>query len=69
MRRFATALLYAIVGYAAGAIAGYVLVQQFSPNVHDLSVEAAMTAAFWPPKPKDALRAARTTRSRATLGT
>lgn len=46
MKRFATALLYAIVGYAAGAIAGYVLVQQFSPNVHDRSVEAAMTAAF-----------------------
>lgn len=46
MKRFVTALLHAIGGYVVGAIAGYLLVQQFSPNVHDRSVEAAMTAAF-----------------------
>lgn len=46
MKRFATALLYAIGAYVVGAAAGYVLVQLTSSNVHDRAVEAAMTGAF-----------------------
>ena len=46
MKRFAIGLLCAIVGYVAIAVAGYFLVSLFSPNMHDRSVEAAMTAAF-----------------------
>jgi NADH:ubiquinone oxidoreductase subunit 4 (subunit M) len=46
MKRFAIGVLCALVGYAAIAAAGYFLVSQFSPNMHDRSVEAAMTAAF-----------------------
>jgi hypothetical protein len=46
MRRFGIALLYAIVGYLAAAVASYFLVDLFSSNVHDRAVEAAMTSAF-----------------------
>jgi Na+/proline symporter len=46
MKRLATGVLCALVGYVAIAAAGYFLVSQFSPNMHDRSVEAAMTAAF-----------------------
>ena len=46
MKRLGTALLYAIVAYVVVALAGYLLVQQLSSNVHDRSVEAAMTGAF-----------------------
>jgi predicted cobalt transporter CbtA len=47
VKRIATGLLWGIAGYAVAAIAGYFLVLQLSPNVHDRSVEAAMTAAFF----------------------
>jgi len=46
MRRFGIGVLYALGGYALGAFAGYFLIEWFSSNVHDRSVEAAMTAAF-----------------------
>ena len=46
MKRLGTALLYAIVAYVVAALAGYLLVQQLSSNVHDRAVEAAMTGAF-----------------------
>jgi hypothetical protein len=46
VKRFGIALLYAIGGYVAGAVLGYFLIVQFSGNVHDRDVEAAMTSAF-----------------------
>jgi len=46
VKRVGTALLYAIVAYVVAALAGYLLVQQLSSNVHDRGVEAAMTGAF-----------------------
>ena len=46
MKRLGTALLYAIVADVVAALAGYLLVQQLSSNVHDRAVEAAMTGAF-----------------------
>ncbi len=46
MRRFGTGLLYAVAGYALGALAGCFAVQGLSSNTHDRSVEAAMTGAF-----------------------
>jgi NhaP-type Na+/H+ or K+/H+ antiporter len=47
MRRFASGVLWAIGGYFAGALLGYLLVLMLSGNRHDLEVEAAMTAAFF----------------------
>jgi hypothetical protein len=35
-----------IVGYLVGLFGGMVLINTFSPNKHDKSVEAAMTSAF-----------------------
>jgi hypothetical protein len=46
MRRFALGVLGAIAGYVAFAFAGYNLIELLSSNVHDRSVEAAMTSAF-----------------------
>jgi hypothetical protein len=46
MRRFGIGVLFAIGGYAVAAFAGYFLMMQFSPNMHDRSVEAGMTSAF-----------------------
>jgi hypothetical protein len=46
MRRLGFGLLYGIGGYLVAATAGYFLVGQLSSNVHDRSVEAAMTGAF-----------------------
>jgi predicted permease len=46
MKRFGIALLYAIGGYLVAAVLGYFLIEQFSSNTHDRSVEAAMTSAF-----------------------
>ena len=46
MKRFLLSVLVAAAGYIVGAVAGYVLIGQLSPNSHDRSVEAAMTAAF-----------------------
>lgn len=50
MRRFGIALLWAVGGYVVAALLGYVLTDQLSSNVHDRSVEAAMTSIFvWGP--------------------
>jgi len=46
MKRFGVGLLCAIGGYFVGAFAGYWLIQWLSSNVHDRSVEAAMTSIF-----------------------
>ena len=46
MRRFFIALLGMLIGYPLFAFGGYWVVDLFSPNNFDRSVEAAMTAAF-----------------------
>jgi hypothetical protein len=46
MRRFGFGVLGAIAGYVAFAFAGYGLIELLSSNVHDRSLEAAMTSAF-----------------------
>jgi uncharacterized membrane protein YeaQ/YmgE (transglycosylase-associated protein family) len=50
MKRLGTGLLCAIGGYFVGAFAGYFLIEWFSSNVHDRSLEAAMSSIFvWGP--------------------
>lgn len=44
MRRALWVSAAILAGYVAGAILGYLAVQGFSPNTHDRSLEAAMTA-------------------------
>lgn len=46
MRRILLSLLGLVAGYVAGVILGIALVAVASPNMHDKSVEMAMTAAF-----------------------
>jgi len=46
MQRFGLALVYAVCGYVLAAGIGYFVIQQFSSNVHDRDLEAAMTSAF-----------------------
>jgi len=46
MKRVAIGLLCAVGGYIVVALVGYFLVDWFSSNVHDRSVEAAMTSVF-----------------------
>jgi hypothetical protein len=46
MPKIVLALLFALLGYVACALVGYVLVSNFSTNRHDKAVEAAMTAVF-----------------------
>jgi len=46
MKRFAIGCLCAVGGYVIAAFAGYFLVDWFSSNTHDRSVEAAMTSVF-----------------------
>ena len=45
-KRLGLGLLWGILGYLIAAMVGYVLIEQFSSNVHDRSVEAAMTGIF-----------------------
>jgi len=47
MLRFFAALLGLIVGYVVAAFVGGWAIDSFSSNVHDRSVEAVMTAAFF----------------------
>lgn len=47
LKRLGVAVLWAIVGYIIGAVVGGFLVMQFSGNMHDRSMEAAMTGAFF----------------------
>lgn len=50
MKRIGMGLLCAIGGYFVGALAGYFLIEWFSSNVHDRSLEAAMSSIFlWGP--------------------
>ena len=46
MKRFALGLLCAIGGYVIAAFVGYFLIDWFSSNMHDRSVEAAMTSVL-----------------------
>jgi len=46
MRRFGISLLCAVGGYLIAAFAGYWLIEWFSSNTHDRSLEAAMTSVF-----------------------
>jgi hypothetical protein len=46
MQRFGLALVFAVGGYILAAGLGYFLIRQFSANVHDRDLEAAMTGAF-----------------------
>jgi len=39
-------MLAAVGGYLVGLLGGMVLIETFSSNTHDKSVEAAMTGAF-----------------------
>jgi hypothetical protein len=46
MKRFGIGLLCAVGAYIIAAFAGYWLIEWFSSNTHDRSVEAAMTSVF-----------------------
>ena len=46
MRTFGLAVLAAIGGYVIGLFGGMILIETVSSNVHDKSIEAAMTGAF-----------------------
>jgi len=46
MKRFGIGLLCAVGGYIIAAFAGYWLIEWFSSNTHDRSLEAAMTSVF-----------------------
>lgn len=46
MRRFIFGLVGVILGYLAGAFGGGFAISILSSNVHDRSLEAAMTGAF-----------------------
>lgn len=46
MKTFGLSLLAAIGGYLVGLFGGMLLIETFSSNTHDKSVEAAMTGAF-----------------------
>lgn len=46
-RRLGFGLLFGLLAFLAGALASYFLVLRFSSNVHDRSVEAAMTSVFF----------------------
>jgi len=46
LRRLGHGLLWGVPAYLLGAFGGGYLVSQLSSNVHDRSLEAAMTGAF-----------------------
>ena len=46
MSKVVRGVLGVILGYAAGAAAGYGLIMQLSTNVFDKGLEAVMTGAF-----------------------
>lgn len=47
MPKIVKILVMIIAGYAAGAVAGLLLVSLLSSNSHDKSMEMVMTAAFF----------------------
>ena len=46
LRSVGGGIIWAIGGYLIGAVLTYFLINAFSSNQHDRSVESAMTAAF-----------------------
>lgn len=46
MKTFGLGVLAAVGGYIIGMLGGMFLIEAFSSNRHDRSVEAAMTGAF-----------------------
>jgi divalent metal cation (Fe/Co/Zn/Cd) transporter len=46
MKTFGVAVVAAVAGYFFGMLSGMFLIEAFSSNRHDQSVEAAMTGAF-----------------------
>ena len=46
MKTFGLATMAAISGYLVGLFGGMLLIETFSSNQHDKSLEAAMTGAF-----------------------
>ena len=46
MKTFALGVLAALGGYIIGMLGGMFLIEAFSSNRHDRSVDAAMTGAF-----------------------
>ena len=46
MKTFGLALLAAVAGYAVGLFAAMTLIERFSSNQYDRSLEAAMTSAL-----------------------
>jgi hypothetical protein len=47
LRRLGFGLLFALAGFILAAVASYFLIMELSSNVHDRSVEAAMTSVFF----------------------
>jgi hypothetical protein len=47
LRRLGFGVLFAVAAFIAAAIGSYFLVLGWSSNVHDRSVEAAMTSVFF----------------------
>jgi hypothetical protein len=47
LRRLGFGLLFAVAGFIVAAVVSYFLILGFSSNMHDRSVEAAMTSAFF----------------------
>ena len=47
LRRIGIGFAFALLGYAIGAFGGGFLIAQFGAPKNDLSVEAAMTGAFF----------------------
>jgi hypothetical protein len=46
LRRIGFGLAFALIAFILSAVTGYLLILALSSNVHDRSVEAAMTGAF-----------------------
>jgi len=46
LRRLGFGLLFALLAFVGAGVASYFLIDALSSNVHDRSVEAAMTSAF-----------------------
>ena len=46
LKRVASGMVGAVLGYVVGSVLGYFMVEGLSSNTHDRSLEAAMTGAF-----------------------
>jgi hypothetical protein len=47
LKRFLFAILFGVLAYVVFAVVGYFLILWLSSNMHDRSVEAVMTSAFF----------------------